>query len=343
MNEKKNAKHNPLVSVLCATYNHENFIAQALESFIIQETNFAFEIIVGEDCSTDKTKEIVEKYAQKYPNLIKPIYQSVNSGGYKNCADIFNISKGKYFILNEGDDFFSDKHKLQIQVDFLEKHPEYSLCFHPVRIFWQDKAKKDFIFPSKSARRKIGKKLDYETLKSYNFMHTNSVMYRKGKYKFEDIMPKDILPGDWMIHLHYSKLGKIGFIDKIMSAYRRHSSGLWYLATIAPEQHYLKYGILLVNFYYQASKKFINDEKFWFQQATHKYNEVSQTYLKYRQWEQLEKMRQYFPELSANNTIATNTRPNFKRKYKKYKKISIMLTILSIFFATMLALLVIFK
>jgi len=127
----------PLVSICCATYNHENYIAEAIESFLIQETNFPFEILIRDDSSTDKTAKIIQKYAQKYPLIIHPIYEEENtySKGIRPMQELFKVAKGKYIALCEGDDYWTDSLKLQKQVDFLEKNDEYVIVYSDIQAF----------------------------------------------------------------------------------------------------------------------------------------------------------------------------------------------------------------
>jgi glycosyltransferase involved in cell wall biosynthesis len=121
----------PLVSISCITFNHAPFIKECFEGFLIQKTNFAFEILVHDDASTDGTKEILEEYTAKYPDLFFPIYQKENqySKGIKAMNPTFNYprARGKYIALCEGDDYWTDPYKLQKQVDFLEANEEYTL------------------------------------------------------------------------------------------------------------------------------------------------------------------------------------------------------------------------
>jgi len=122
-----------MVSIICNTYNHEEFIAEAIESFLIQETYFKFEILIHDDASTDKTAEIIRLYEQKYPSLIKPIYQSINqySTGIKPSVTFsYPRAKGKYIALCEGDDYWTDPNKLQIQFECLENNPDVVCCCH---------------------------------------------------------------------------------------------------------------------------------------------------------------------------------------------------------------------
>ncbi len=122
----------PLVSIICNTYNHEKYIAQAIEGFLMQKTNFPFEILIHDDASTDGTTSIVKQYEAKYPDVIKPIYQKVNqySQGIKPRTFQFPRAQGKYIALCEGDDYWTDPLKLQKQVDFLEENEEYVMCTH---------------------------------------------------------------------------------------------------------------------------------------------------------------------------------------------------------------------
>ena len=312
----------PKVSIVCITYNQEAYIKEALESFVMQKTNFPFEVIVGEDCSTDRTRQIVQEYAEKNPEIIKPIYQKENTGGRKNFVDAMNAATGEYFVINEGDDFFTDKNKLQIQSDFMDKHPECSMCFHRVKVFFQDKSKRDYLFPALKKMIRYGKNLGYDTLKSDNYIQTNSCMYRKDKKDFAQILPADVLPGDWFIHLYYSRLGKIGFINRVMSAYRKHPSGIWYLPTKdSLDVHYLKYGIPIINFAYQASKVFNDDKEYWLKKSISLFDEVALSYLKNREWEKLKQLKNIFPDL------AVRCNENWKieklnRKVQKYKNVN---------------------
>ncbi len=119
-----------LVSIDCLTYNHENYIRDALEGFLMQKTDFAFEVLIHDDASTDQTANIIRKYEKKYPGVIKPIYQKENQ--FSQDGDIskqfqYPRAKGKYIAICEGDDYWTDPYKLQKQVDFLEAHPDYGL------------------------------------------------------------------------------------------------------------------------------------------------------------------------------------------------------------------------
>lgn len=125
----------PLVSICCLSYNHAPFLKECLDGFLMQQTNFEYEILIHDDCSTDGSDEIIREYASKYPEKIFPLYEEENqySKGMESVIDIafnYNRARGKYIAYCEGDDYWTDPLKLQKQVDFMESHPDYSVCFH---------------------------------------------------------------------------------------------------------------------------------------------------------------------------------------------------------------------
>lgn len=126
----KSTERIPLLSIICITYNHEKYIAQALDSFLMQKTDFAFEIVIGEDCSKDKTLSIINKYRETFPSLIKVITSDTNVGFVENFRRTLRECKGKYIAICEGDDYWTDEKKIQIQVDFLENNPRYVITYH---------------------------------------------------------------------------------------------------------------------------------------------------------------------------------------------------------------------
>ena len=134
MSEKKEIK----VQVVCVTYNQKEYIKEALDSFIMQKTNFGYEVLVGDDGSTDGTSEIVAEYAKKYPDIIKPIFHSHNTGSYQNLLDAASACKGKYVAMCDGDEYWTDENKLQKQADFMDTHKDCSICFHTVLIKYED-------------------------------------------------------------------------------------------------------------------------------------------------------------------------------------------------------------
>ena len=131
----------PLLSICCITYNHENFIRQALDGCLMQQTNFPIEIIIHDDASTDNTANIIREYQGKHPHLIKTILQRENqysAMGFGFISNVFKEAQGKYIALCEGDDYWTDPLKLQKQVDFLEANPDFAICFHNAVVINED-------------------------------------------------------------------------------------------------------------------------------------------------------------------------------------------------------------
>lgn len=218
----------PLVSICCITYNHEKYIAEALDSFLMQETHFPFEILIHEDASTDNTAEIIRSYANKYPSLIKPIYQTENqySKGIK-INSTFNLprAKGQYIALCEGDDFWIDNAKLQYQIEKMKEHSKCQISFHPTK-FIENQTMSDKIFRRHAEHDKI---FDIKEIIMGNggFCPTASLIIKKEAFKNLPSFVKNSPVGDYLIQIFGSINGGALYIDKTMSAYRIHAGGVW--------------------------------------------------------------------------------------------------------------------
>jgi len=211
------------VSVSITAYNSENFIIQAIESVLMQEVNFDYEIVIGEDCSKDKTRDIVLSYQKKYPHKIRVLLNEKNLGLNKNFVSIIQACQGQYIALLDHDDYWTSPLKLQKQVDFLESHPECSMCFHDSRHFYQDGSKEDgFIrLPRK------GEIFSLEDLMQGPFIPTSSTMFRRGVFgEFPDWF-SEMKAHDWALHTLNAQYGNLGYINEIMSATRIHKGGDW--------------------------------------------------------------------------------------------------------------------
>ena len=222
-------------SIVCVTYNQESYIRETIDSFLMQKLNDIYQIVISDDCSTDSTRDIILEYAQKYPDIFKINLQDSNVGVARNFKDALMLADGEYIALCEGDDFWIDETKLQRQVDFLDNHKNYSLCFHPVRVFFENGEEKDSVHPLQTD----AKVFTLQNLLKENFIQTNSVMYRRRDYSH---IPTNILPIDWYLHLYHAETGSIGFINRVMSAYRRHPNGIWWNAYSDIEKIWSKYG-----------------------------------------------------------------------------------------------------
>lgn len=209
------------LSVCMITYNHEQFIAQAIESVLMQKTNFEFEIIICEDCSTDKTREICVSLKDKYPDKITLVLNKVNIGMLPNFIQALTARSGKYIALLEGDDFWTDPNKLQKQFDFLEANPEYSICFHNAfKLYEESNTKKIFI-----NKTKIKDTYSIDDILKQNFIPTLSCVYRNHLIKDFPKWFYDAMPGDWFLHILNAQFGKLKYINEIMGTYRIHAGG----------------------------------------------------------------------------------------------------------------------
>jgi len=220
-----------LVSIICNTYNHENYIADAIESFLMQKTNFKYEIMIHDDASTDKTAEIVKKYEAKYPDIIKPIYQKENQYSKGIKVDILNGGRavGKYHALCEGDDYWTDPYKLQKQADFLEANSDYSLCVHAATVIDAiAKRKISNMRPSNANRDFSTEDIIYG---GGGIFATNSMFYRRIKTEIIPDFFNKASVGDYPLIIYLSLIGKIYYIDEFMSVYRYAVPGSWSVRT----------------------------------------------------------------------------------------------------------------
>lgn len=214
------------VTVLCTTYNHAKYIRECLEGFVSQETSFKYKVIVHDDCSTDGTAEIVREYAKNYPDLIVPVLQKKNlySLGIDRDKYILPLLEGRYIATCEGDDYWCDAAKLQRQYDYMEKHPEASLCTHAVKVY--DEARG--LFEGSIAPGSIERDFSTEEIlvSVGDIFGTNSNFFRTKYY----CRPKAYLNwgiGDWPRTIYLSTVGKVHYFPETMSVYRRNVPGSW--------------------------------------------------------------------------------------------------------------------
>ena len=218
---------NVKLTVICVTYNHEKYIDQALDGIVKQKTNFSFEVLVGDDASTDKTQDIIMQYVEKYPDIVKPVLRKENIGAGANSFDLYSRAKSLYVAICDGDDYWTDEYKLQKQVDFLDAHPDYSICFHLTKVMWEDKRQRDVMYPTEKMLKNLGG-FDLGSLLKCNFIPTVSVVYRWGFNNLTTYQEfVSLAPGDWFLALKHAQIGKIGFIDEVMAVYRRHNDGFF--------------------------------------------------------------------------------------------------------------------
>lgn len=211
----------PLVSVVCTAYNHEQYIRDTLNGFILQKVSFPIEIIVHDDASTDGTVHIIREYEKKYPSLFNNIYCKVNkySQGIDIWKDLFlNVVRGRYIALCEGDDYWTDPNKLQNQIDFLESNKDYGLVYTNYKILQRNKLRlrsKDELRFSKSGDL-------FENLLLFCFIRTLTVCFRTEKimelYKIQT--SEKLFCGDIFVFLFFSVNYKIKYLSDITGVYR---------------------------------------------------------------------------------------------------------------------------
>lgn len=216
----------PLVSITCLAYNHEQYIAQTIESFLMQITNFPFEIVIHDDASTDNTAEIIRKYESENPEKIKFICQTENqySKGIKPWVKyIIPACSGKYIAFCEGDDYWTDPYKLQKQVDFLEANEDFAICFHNATVH-NEIDSNEYTMCSTDQKEVT----TIEDLIQGNFIPSASVLFRSNKTIKELPDWFNTMPiGDWPLHILNAQYGKIKYINKIMCVYRLHGNSAW--------------------------------------------------------------------------------------------------------------------
>lgn len=207
------------VVVWCTVFNHEKFLRQCLDGFVMQKTNFPFEVIVHDDASTDHSAEIIREYEKKYPNIIKPIYEKINQYSlgidHLNAIKMENINNSKYFAVCEGDDYWSYPYKLQKQYDYMEKHPECSMCLHNTVIHDLSGKSPDRTFFSWN---EIHRLTENEVFFGWH-VHTTSYFVRTDMYKDLPKLFWNVWCGDYVFLTYLFTKGTIVALPNIMSVY----------------------------------------------------------------------------------------------------------------------------
>lgn len=311
----------PELIVLCTVFNHEKYLKDALEGFVMQKTNFKFEVIVHDDASSDRSSDIIREYAEKYPEIIKPIYQTENQ--FSKCKYfiwkyIYPTLTCKYLALCEGDDYWTDENKLQKQFDVLEKEPDVQMCFHETYLkneIGESYCSEDG-FNYTERIYKIKKYYDEEDfINSFHFIATCSVVFRTSALPEFPDFSNEILSIDIAFLLLLLKNGgKFKMIPDVMSVYRKNPGGICRMQ--GEYSVYLQY----IDLYTQLDKIFGYKKKSYFDKLI--------------QNQKLQIMKKLSPELKEE--LYENSR--LKKKIEKLRKrgnifivISIILFIISVF------------
>jgi glycosyltransferase involved in cell wall biosynthesis len=213
----------PQVSVVMITYNHEKFIAQAIESVLMQETDFSVEIVIGEDCSTDRTRDIVAWLARQHPGVIRPILQLRNVGAVNNADAVLKACSGEFVAILEGDDYWTDPSKLRRQAEALDRDPAASLCFHLSEVLDERTGDPVGILPQEKYR---SSELTPEDMLYSHMIPSNTKMWRR-RCLPHFRRTSAVRQLDRAMDVILALQGKVIFIDKVMSVYRLHSGGIW--------------------------------------------------------------------------------------------------------------------
>jgi glycosyltransferase involved in cell wall biosynthesis len=211
------------LSVAMITYNHERYIAQAIESALAQRVNFDYEIIIGEDCSTDGTRAVVLDFHRRYPDRIKLLLRERNVGARVNAESTIAACQGEYLAVLEGDDYWTSTDKLQKQVDFLDAHPDRVICCHRVQFLDETGSAEFDVFPTQPAGT-----YTIEDLLKANFVVTCSAVARR--HLIRPLVPslsRATKAGDWPRTVLAARYGAIELMDDVMAAYRVHHGSMW--------------------------------------------------------------------------------------------------------------------
>lgn len=202
-------------------YNQERYIDEAIRSVMLQETDFPFELVIGNDASSDCTGKLCEAWQKKYPQQIVLLDRKENLGLQQNFIQTYARCRGTYIAICEGDDYWTDKHKLQLQADFLDSHPDYSTCFHRVINYYEDKGTKSL---SNGGQKTV---TDISDLARSNYISNVSALFRRGLFGTLPEWFARVSTYDYAIHLLNAQYGKIYYMKRPMAVYRQHSNAIW--------------------------------------------------------------------------------------------------------------------
>lgn len=237
------------VSICCVTYNHENFISDAIESFLMQRTFFPYEILIHDDASTDRTPLIIREYESLYPGIIRGVYQTVNqySRGERVSRFLLEKAKGSYVAVCEGDDYWTDPDKLQKQVDYMEDHPGCSLCVHgAIHVGVDNRSLASKTRPARRSRRFAAE----EVIEGGGGLFpTNSFLYPVQYAVERPDYYKNAPVGDYPLAIYLATQGYVYYMDRMMSTYRVGVEGSWSVETLCSKEklkdHFEKINVML--------------------------------------------------------------------------------------------------
>ena len=225
------------VTVLLITYNHEMYIAQAIESVLMQETNFGYEIVIGEDCSTDKTRQILIEYQQKYSDNIRLLLHEKNLGANANYRKTYSECNSEYLAYLEGDDYWIDKKKLQKQFEFLENNKDFSMCFTGAKRIDENGA----VIHANMVPEQYRKNLSQRELIDGYMPPGPTAFARRYPLMLPDCSLR-LINQDFFETVMIAEYGDFGYLPEITSCSRMHSGGVW---SMKNEEYYAMHSLEL--------------------------------------------------------------------------------------------------
>jgi len=269
----------PTVSVCCITFNHEAYLAQAIESVLVQQTSFAVEMVIGEDCSSDGTRRIAQEYERKYPGRIRVLTPVHNLGIMPNLMATIASCTGEFIAFLEGDDYWTNPTKLQRQVEALRARPACAMCFHDAEIFYDDNSSPARNFSEKFADILSKHGADYQEFTQRDlarlgwFMPSAAMLFRANSLLPLPTWLAGVFSGDYTLQLLSTSHGPAHYLPCVMSRYRLHAGGVMqtshnslaqnkrrifenehYRTVFSPDlAHYFEQ--LLEHYYFERSKK----------------------------------------------------------------------------------------
>jgi hypothetical protein len=218
-----NAGPEPLVSVVLRTYDHAPFVAQAIESVLIQRAPFPFELVIGEDCSEDGTREIVRGYAERHPDLVRAVLPDRNVGHGQILREALEATRGSFIAYLDGDDYWTSAAKLRRQVDFLEADPDCPSCFHDVSLIYDTAG-----LPSGSVSPGLAEsRFSLADIVAECFVPAPAMLFRRAVAAALPDRSYDSAWIDWLIHIRAAERGQLGYIPEPLAAYRVHDGGMF--------------------------------------------------------------------------------------------------------------------
>ncbi len=214
----------PVVSVAILAYNHEAYIEKAVSSVICQRTSFPCEILIADDCSTDKTPAFLNRLERQFPGRLTLLPRPHNLGLSANLQDCRERARGRYLAILEGDDHWIDPLKLQKQYDAMESHTDWSMCFGSCRVFYEGDSQPERMVPTPPPTQPLV--LD-DFLNASQVQTMSSAMYRQGVVTRMPPWHEKLRLGDWALHIMHAQAGPVGFLPDVLTAYRVHPRGLW--------------------------------------------------------------------------------------------------------------------